>query len=243
MRQRCLRQFHQALLDNVENLRPILVHEVGAPVAITSGPQLEMPMLQIVGWYADLLDSYEFTEDLGDREAFGLNSHRWVEKEAAGVVSAIIAYNYPVQLALAKLAPALAAGCTVVLKGAPDTPWAALALGKLIAESTDMPPGVVNILTSSDNAVGAEMTAHPDVDVITFTGSTPVGRQIMAAASATLKRTFLELRRQVGDGAARRRRCRRGGDDVRLRGDLSQRSGMRHHVASGRAAPAVRRRC
>ena len=107
-RQHCLRQFHQALLDNADKLRPILVHEVGAPVASTSGPQLDMP-IEIVGWYAELLESYEFTEDLGDREAFGLNSHRWVEKEAAGVVSAIIAYNYPVQLALAKLAPALAA--------------------------------------------------------------------------------------------------------------------------------------
>ena len=117
-RARCLHQLHQALLDNVENLRPILVHEVGAPVSSTSGPQLEMP-IDIIGWYADLLDTYEFTEDLGNREAFGMVSHRWVEKEAAGVVAAIIAYNYPVQLALAKLGPALAAGCTVVLKGAP----------------------------------------------------------------------------------------------------------------------------
>ena len=80
-----------------------------------------------------------------------------------------------------------------MLKGAPDTPWATLALGKLIAEATDIPPGVVNVLTSSDPAVGAELTTHPDVDVVSFTGSTPVGRQIMAAASATVKRVFLEL--------------------------------------------------
>ncbi len=188
----CLRQFHQALLANVEQLRQILVHEVGAPVATTSGPQLEAP-IDIVGWYADLLSAYDFCEDLGEREAFGQKSRRWIEKEAAGVVAAIVAYNYPVQLSLAKLAPALAAGCTVVLKGAPDTPWSALALGKLIAESTDIPPGVVNVLSSSDNAVGAELTTHPDVDVISFTGSTPVGRQIMAAAGATVKRVFLEL--------------------------------------------------
>jgi acyl-CoA reductase-like NAD-dependent aldehyde dehydrogenase len=80
-----------------------------------------------------------------------------------------------------------------VLKGAPDTPWATLALGKLIAENTDIPAGVVNVISSSDNAVGAELTTHPDVDVISFTGSTPVGRQIMAAASETVKRVFLEL--------------------------------------------------
>jgi acyl-CoA reductase-like NAD-dependent aldehyde dehydrogenase len=192
LRKRCLEQFDQALRDNVEGLREIIVREVGAPVSSTSGPQLEAP-LDIVSWYADLIDNFDWVEDLGERDTFAGRSHRWIEKEAAGVVSAITAYNYPIQLALAKLAPALAAGCTVVLKGAPDTPWAALALGKLVKECTDIPPGVVNVLTSSDNAVGVELTTHPDVDVISFTGSTPVGRQIMAAASATVKRVFLEL--------------------------------------------------
>jgi aldehyde dehydrogenase (NAD+) len=94
---------------------------------------------------------------------------------------------------LAKLAPALAAGCTVVLKGAPDTPLVTLALGELIANHTDIPPGVVNVLTSSDASVGVALTTSPDVDVVTFTGSTAVGREIMAAASQTVKRVFLEL--------------------------------------------------
>jgi aldehyde dehydrogenase (NAD+) len=191
-RVRCLRQFHQALQDNVERLREILVQEVGAPVSSTPGPQLEAP-IDIVRWYADLVDAYDFVEDLGELETFAGRAHRWVEKEAAGVVGAIAAYNYPIQLALAKLAPALAAGCTVVLKGAPDTPWATLALGRLVAKATEIPPGVVNVLAASDNAVGAFLTTHPGVDVVSFTGSTPVGRQIMAAASATVKRVFLEL--------------------------------------------------
>jgi aldehyde dehydrogenase (NAD+) len=191
-RVRCMRQLEQALRDNFEPLRDILVNEVGAPVSSTSGPQLAGP-IDVVAWYADLLEGYEFVEDLGERDTFAGRHHRWIEKEAAGVVGAIAAYNYPIQLALAKLAPALAAGCTVVLKGAPDTPWATLALGKLVAEATDIPAGVVNVLTSSDNAVGAELTTHPDIDVVSFTGSTPVGRQIMAAASATVKRVFLEL--------------------------------------------------
>jgi acyl-CoA reductase-like NAD-dependent aldehyde dehydrogenase len=169
-----------------------LVREVGAPVSSTSGPQLEGP-IDVVGWYAELLETYQFSEDLGERDTFAGRHHRWIEKEGAGVVGAITAYNYPIQLALAKLGPALAAGCTVVLKGAPDTPWSTLALGKLIAEGTDIPAGVVNVLSSSDKAVGAELTSHPDVDVVSFTGSTPVGRQIMAAASATVKRVFLEL--------------------------------------------------
>jgi acyl-CoA reductase-like NAD-dependent aldehyde dehydrogenase len=157
-----------------------------------TGPQLAGPT-DVVAWYADLLEGYDFTEDLGERDTFAGRHNRWIEKEAAGVVGAIAAYNYPIQLALAKLAPALAAGCTVVLKGAPDTPWSTLALGKLIVDATDIPPGVVNLLTSADPAVGAELTTHPDVDVVSFTGSTPVGRQIMAAASATVKRVFLEL--------------------------------------------------
>jgi aldehyde dehydrogenase (NAD+) len=192
LRARCLRQLHRALVDNFDAIADVLVREVGAPVSSTQGPQLAGP-IAVVEWYAELLDRYEFAEDLGVRDTMAGPAHRWVEKEAAGVVGAITAYNYPIQLALAKLAPALAAGCTVVLKGAPDTPWATLALGRLIAESTDIPAGVVNVLSSSDNAVGAELTTHPGIDVVSFTGSTPVGRAIMAAASATVKRVFLEL--------------------------------------------------
>ena len=80
-----------------------------------------------------------------------------------------------------------------MLKGAPDTPLITLALGELIAEHTDIPPGVVNVLSSSDAAVGEVLTTHPDVDLVTFTGSTATGRQIMEAASKTVKRVFLEL--------------------------------------------------
>ena len=139
----------------------------------------------------------------------GQQHRRWIEKEPAGVVAAIIGYNYPTQLALAKLSPALAAGCTVVLKAAPDTPLITLALGELIAEHTDIPPGVVNVLSSSDVAVGEVLTTSPDVDAVTFTGSTATGRRIMAAASVTVKRVFLELGGKSALGGARRRRPRR----------------------------------
>jgi aldehyde dehydrogenase (NAD+) len=192
LRIRCLDQLHRALVDHAEELRELTIAEVGATRALTQGAQLDEP-IKIVRFYADLLRTYQFSEDLGEIESRGMRHHRWVEKEAAGVVGAIIAYNYPNQLALAKLAPALAAGCTVVLKGAPDTPLITLALGELIANHTDIPPGVVNVLTSSDASVGEALTTSPDVDVITFTGSTAVGRRIMAAASGTVKRVFLEL--------------------------------------------------
>jgi aldehyde dehydrogenase (NAD+) len=191
-RVRCLEQLHQALVDHREELAALTIAEVGATPALTQGAQLDQP-IEIVRYYADLLKTYPLTEDLGNIESRGMQHHRWVEKEAGGVVAAIIAYNYPNQLALAKLAPALAAGCTVVLKGAPDTPLVTLALGELIAEHTDIPPGVVNVLSSSDPEVGAVLTTSPDVDMVTFTGSTPTGRRIMAAASATLKKVFLEL--------------------------------------------------
>ncbi len=192
LRIHCLDQLHQALIDHAEELRELTIAEVGATRALTQGAQLDDP-IRIVRYYADLLRSYQFSEDLGEKESRGMRHHRWVEKEAAGVVGAIIAYNYPNQLALAKLAPALAAGCTVVLKGAPDTPLITLALGEVIANHTDIPPGVVNVITSSDPGVGAALTTSPDVDVVTFTGSTAVGRRIMAAASETVKRVFLEL--------------------------------------------------
>jgi aldehyde dehydrogenase (NAD+) len=192
LRIRCLDQLHRALLDHADELRELTIAEVGATRALTHGAQLDEP-IGIVRYYADLLRTYPMTEDLGEIESRGMRHHRWVEKEAAGVVGAIIAYNYPNQLALAKLAPALAAGCTVVLKGAPDTPLITLALGELITNHTDIPPGVVNVLSSSDPVVGAALTTSPDVDVITFTGSTATGRKIMAAASETVKRVFLEL--------------------------------------------------
>ncbi len=192
-RAKCLRQFHAALESHLEEMRDLTVAEVGSPVMLTyGGPQLEAPVGS-VKWVADMMDGYQWSEDLGVVESYGGHHRRWIEREAVGVVAAITAYNFPVQLNLAKLGPALAAGNTVVLKGAPDTPWSALALGNLIANETDIPPGVVNILTSAENSVGEVLTTHPDVDMVTFTGSTATGRKIMAAASATVKKTFLEL--------------------------------------------------
>ena len=192
LRIRCLEQLDKALTDHREELRDLTIAEVGAPRMLTHGPQLDEPA-KLPGYYAELLKTYSLTEELGEKEIRGQRHRRWVEKEAAGVVAAIIPYNYPNQLALAKLAPALAAGCTVVLKGAPDTPLTTLALGELIAAHTDIPPGVVNVLTSSTPEIGELLTTHPDVDMISFTGSTATGRAIMHAASDTVKRVFLEL--------------------------------------------------
>jgi acyl-CoA reductase-like NAD-dependent aldehyde dehydrogenase len=192
LRTRCLRQLHAALTEHKEELRELTIADTGASRMITYGAQLDEP-IEIVRYYGELLSGYSFTEEVGELEYRGQRHRRWIEKEATGVVAAIIGYNYPTQLALAKLAPALAAGCTVVLKAAPDTPLITLALGALIAADTDIPPGVVNIVSSSSVEAGEELTTSPDVDAVTFTGSTATGRRIMAAASATIKRVFLEL--------------------------------------------------
>ena len=121
-----------------------------------------------------------------------MNARR-IWKEAVGVVGAIVPWNFPFEVTINKLGQALATGNTVVLKPAPDTPWNATLLGRLIAEKTDFPPGVVNIVTSSDPQLGEDLTLSPQVDMISFTGSTAVGQRIMEKGAATLKRTFLEL--------------------------------------------------
>ncbi|MCV7174746.1 aldehyde dehydrogenase family protein [Mycolicibacterium sphagni] len=192
LRIRCLEQLHAALVEHSDELRALTIAEVGATRALTESAQLDDP-IRIVGYYANLLKTYSMTEELGEIESRGQTHRRWVEKEAAGVVAAIIAYNFPNQLALAKLGPSLAAGCTVILKAAPDTPLTTLALAEVIAKYTDIPAGVVNVISSTDAAVGAALTTSPDVDVVTFTGSTATGRKIMAAASETIKKVFLEL--------------------------------------------------
>ena len=195
LRLRCLRQLHEALIAQAEELRPLIVADVGAPVMLThDGPQQDTPVAMI-NWYADLLERYEFSEELGTAVVRGADHRRWVEREPIGVAAAIVPYNYPLQITLAKLVPALAAGCTVVAKGAPQTPLVTNFLGRLLAEHTDIPAGVVNMLTDSGTDVGVaeSLTTDPRVDMVTFTGSTPTGRRIMAAASATVKKVFLEL--------------------------------------------------
>ena len=192
LRVRCLRQLHQAFLDHKDELTEITVAEVGAPRMLMDGPQLGAP-IGFLAYYADLAERYEWSQDLGVADTFAGPSHRWIEREPVGVVGAITPWNYPNQINIAKVAPALAAGCTVVLKPAPDTPWTGLALGRLAAEHTDIPAGVLNVVTAQDKTVGEVITTSPLVDMVSFTGSTAVGRRIMEAGAATVKKVFLEL--------------------------------------------------
>ncbi|MDJ0441204.1 aldehyde dehydrogenase family protein [Rhodococcus qingshengii] len=188
----CLRQLAEALESNRAELGALLTAEGGVPVSLLDMMQVG-PALSSPKWLADFLATYEFERHMPSRVALGAPTAPVVRKEAIGVVAAITAWNFPLFLNMGKIAPALAAGCTVILKPAPDTPWSATALGRIVHEQTDIPPGVFNVLTSSDAAVGEALTKDPRVDAISFTGSTATGRAIGANASKTVKRTLLEL--------------------------------------------------
>ncbi len=189
---RCVRQLHQALVDHGEEMRALTTAEVGAPAFLTAGPQYDVPV-EGLRWTADLAEGYEWETDLGVAEPMGIPTRRTIRREAIGVVAAITPWNFPNQINLAKVGPALLAGNTVVLKPAPDTPWVAAELGRLATEHTDLPPGVLNVVTPRDNGVASVLATDPRVDLVSFTGSTATGRAIMAAAAPTLKKVFLEL--------------------------------------------------
>src|SRR6478752_5628726 len=192
-RKKCLVQLKDALAAHKEDLRPQIVAEVGAPIGLTYAIQQDS-CIEDMQWDIDQIDNYEFEYELGPHEFFGMSSNRLVVREPIGVVGAITPWNFPFMLNLSKLTPALAAGCTVVLKPAPDTPYSATWIGKLVAEETDIPAGVFNVVTASDPAaVGDVLTGSPAVDMISFTGSTAVGKHIAARSAGNLKRVFLEL--------------------------------------------------
>ena len=149
-RQRCLVQLQVALESEREEFREELIAEVGCPRAITYGPQLDGPLESALRYPAKLIDDYQWETDLG--EAMGPTGSlctRRIWREPVGVVGAIVPWNFPLEVTLNKLGQALATGNTVVLKPAPDTPFNATRLGRLVVEMTDIPPGVLNVVTSS----------------------------------------------------------------------------------------------
>jgi aldehyde dehydrogenase (NAD+) len=193
LRKRCLEQLQEALESEREELRDEVVAEVGTPHILTFAAQVDWPLDDALRYPAKMIDEFPFERPLPDSNLMGMASRRAVRKEPMGVIGAIVPWNYPVEVTLNKIGPILATGNAVVLKPAPDTPWNATRLGRLVAEKTDIPPGIVNVVTSSDHLVGEELTLSSDVDMISFTGSTATGKRIMEKGAATLKRVFLEL--------------------------------------------------
>jgi aldehyde dehydrogenase (NAD+) len=193
LRKRCLLQLQEALEREREELRDEIIAEVGAPAMTTSMAQVDWPMADALTYPAGLIDEFPWERELGAGTAGSPDDRRRVVKEAMGVVAAIAPWNYPFEIVSNKLGQALATGNTVVLKPDPNTPWSSTRIGRLIAEHTDIPAGVVNIVTTPDNGVAELLVTDPRVDQVSFTGSTDVGRLIARKGAETLKRVFLEL--------------------------------------------------
>jgi len=176
------------LIENADELAELETWDNGKPMHDTRAVDLPVAselLRYFAGWATKLNGISASIGDPGDYQAFTV-------REPIGVVAQIIPWNFPLIMAVMKLAPALATGCTVVLKPAEETPLTALRLGELVAEA-GFPPGVVNILTGIGEVAGAALSVHPDVDKIAFTGSTEVGRKIVQASAGNLKRVTLEL--------------------------------------------------
>ncbi len=192
LRARCLRQLREGLLRHAEEIRPLLVSEVGTPIWLTRDTLFDLPVEKLAH-YADLAENYDFDDELPGVDFRGVVSRRRIRYEPVGVVAGIIPWNGPWGSGLSKVGPALASGSTIILKPSPDAPWMATILGKIAAEETDLPPGVLNVVTAKDNYAGVVLTTDPRVDMIAFTGSAPNGRKVAESAAASLKRMMLEL--------------------------------------------------
>jgi aldehyde dehydrogenase (NAD+) len=192
-RQHCLMQLHDALQEEKEDMRAELIAEVGATVGMTFIAQLEWPLADAVRWPAEYISKFPWERMLDEDAKMGVPYNRVVVKEPMGVVGAITPWNFPFEIISNKMGQVLATGNTMVLKPAIETPWSALRWGRIIAEKTDIPAGVVNIVPASDNDVAQRLVTDPRVDMISFTGSTAVGQLIQRLSADTMKRNMLEL--------------------------------------------------
>lgn len=181
-----LRRWYELQLAHAEEIAQIMTAEQGKPLAESRGE---------VSYGASFVEF--FAEEAKRIYGETIPTHRKggriiVHKQPVGVVGAITPWNFPFAMITRKVAPALAVGCTVVVKPAPDTPLTALALGEL-AIRAGFPAGVLNIVTGDAEAIGKELTSNPLVRAITFTGSTRVGKLLMQQSAATVKKVSLEL--------------------------------------------------
>jgi acyl-CoA reductase-like NAD-dependent aldehyde dehydrogenase len=171
-----------ALEARVDEVAALISSEIGTPLAFSRAVQVGNPVT-IFRTYAEVLEAYEWEEVIGNS---------LVVKEPIGVVGAIAPWNYPLHQVVAKVGAALAAGCTVVLKPSEVAPLSAFVLAEILHD-VGVPAGVFNVVTGLGPVVGEALAAHPDVDMVSFTGSTAAGKRVQAVAAATVKRVALEL--------------------------------------------------
>jgi aldehyde dehydrogenase (NAD+) len=170
------------LTARVPELAELIAREVGSPLKFATSTQAGLPTV-VMRSYASLLGSYGFEETVGNS---------LVLREPVGVIGAITPWNYPLHQVVAKVAAALAAGCTVVLKPTEVAPLSAYVLAA-VAQEVGLPPGVLNVVPGTGPVVGEALAAHPDVDMISFTGSVRAGKRVQEVAAGTVKKVALEL--------------------------------------------------
>ncbi|MCB5162387.1 NAD-dependent succinate-semialdehyde dehydrogenase [Marinomonas algarum] len=182
-----LRRWNQLILDNVEDLATLMTLEQGKPFAEAKGEVAYGAAF--IDWFAD--EARRLNGDV--IPTFAKDKRVLTIKQPIGVVAAITPWNFPIAMITRKAGPALAAGCTIVLKPSEETPLCALALAEL-AHQAGIPAGVLNVVVGKDaKAIGGVLTGHPTVRKLSFTGSTPVGKLLLSQCAQTVKRTSMEL--------------------------------------------------
>ena len=187
-----VKKYRELFEANRQKLADLAVHEAGAALGAVNRAHVAMA-LDGYDDYLQVFDKVQWEKDYGNKDGFGYTSHRVAVYEPVGVVAAITPWNVPLYVNIGKVIAALLAGCTVILKPAPDTPGAGAIFGEL-AKEAGFPDGVINVVFGKDPAEAGEMLVKdPRVDLVSFTGSTAVGKRIMEQGAPTLKRVFLEL--------------------------------------------------
>jgi acyl-CoA reductase-like NAD-dependent aldehyde dehydrogenase len=177
-----LEKLAAAMKARVPQIAEAIAHEVGTAIGYATRVQAEFP-ISMIGLNAKFVRDYRFEEELGNS---------LVVKEPIGVIGCVTPWNYPLHQVVAKVAPALAAGCTIVLKPAELAPLSALMLADA-AHEIGLPPGVFNVVCGAGRVVGEAIVSHPDVDMVSFTGSLQAGRRVAALAGESIKKVCLEL--------------------------------------------------
>ncbi|MBU9762822.1 aldehyde dehydrogenase family protein [Mycobacterium sp. TNTM28] len=171
-----------AMEKRLPDIAELITAEMGAPARIAQTVQTQVPLAVAKG-FAEVLDTFEFEERMGNS---------LVLREPYGVVGAITPWNYPLYQVVAKVLPAIAAGCTVVLKPSNEAPLSVFAFVEA-CEDAGLPPGTVNLVSGPGRVIGEHIAAHPDVDFVSFTGSTGVGARVGELAGQSIKKVALEL--------------------------------------------------
>jgi acyl-CoA reductase-like NAD-dependent aldehyde dehydrogenase len=177
-----LERIHAGVEARAKELAETIAAEMGAPIKMAQRIQVGLPMM-VLGSYPQILRDFDFEEEIGNS---------LVVREPVGVVGAITPWNYPLHQVVAKVAPALAAGCTIVLKPSEVAPLSVFAFTEIV-DAAGLPAGTFNLVSGTGPVVGEAIAAHPRVDMVSFTGSARAGRRVGEVASGSLKRVALEL--------------------------------------------------